>query len=144
VEAIEEEEVTIFNDDVKNQAACRPSGRYGESWDLFQPLFAENYLACKSSFQKRPFRFEMRKIMSLDKLFKGEFNPCLNQIRNRSAGHESRAKHVNLGGLKEGLLPKQQRRTQLHIIGVQQHCSTAVQQYIQCKRTMGNKIRKRQ
>jgi hypothetical protein len=45
VEAIEEEEVTIFNDDVKNQAACRPSGRYGESWDLFQPLFAENYPA---------------------------------------------------------------------------------------------------
>ena len=69
----------------------------------------------------------MRKIMSLDNLFKGEFNPCLNQIRNRSAGHESRAKHVNLGGLKEGLLPKQQRRTQLHIIGVQQ--GTAVLQY---------------
>ena len=45
VEAIEEEEVTIFNDDVKNQAACRPSGRYGENWDLFQPLFEENYPA---------------------------------------------------------------------------------------------------
>ena len=60
---------------------------------------------------------------------RGEFNPCLNQIRNRSAGHDSRAKHVNLGGLKEGLLPKQQRRTQLHIIAVQQHCSTAVLQY---------------
>jgi hypothetical protein len=45
VEAIEEEEVTIFNDDVKNQAAHRPSGRYWESWDLFRPNFAENYPA---------------------------------------------------------------------------------------------------
>ena len=70
----------------------------------------------------------MRKIVSLDKHFLG-----LNQIRNRSAGHESRAKHVNLGGLKEGLLPKQQRRTQLHIIAVQPtvqlYSSTAVIQY---------------
>ena len=46
VEAIEEEEeVTIFNDDVKNQAARRPDGRYGDDWDLFQPNFAENYPA---------------------------------------------------------------------------------------------------
>ena len=45
VEAIEEEEVTIFNDDVKNQAARRPDGRYGDGWDLFQPNFAENYPA---------------------------------------------------------------------------------------------------
>ena len=68
--------------------------------------------------------------MSLDKLFlEGEFKSCLNQIRNLSVRHESRAKHVNLGGLKEGLLPKQQRRTQLQIIAVQQHNSTAVLQY---------------
>ena len=47
VEAIEEEEeeVTIFNDDVKNQAAHRPGGRYGDGWDLFQPNFTENYPA---------------------------------------------------------------------------------------------------
>ena len=44
VEAIEEE-VTIFNDDVKNQAAHRPGRRYGEGWDLFQPNFTENYTA---------------------------------------------------------------------------------------------------
>ena len=45
VEAIEEEEVTIFNDDVKNQAAHRSSGRNGNGWDLFKPNFAENYQA---------------------------------------------------------------------------------------------------
>ena len=44
MEANEEEEVTIFNDDVKNQAAHRPSGRYGDGWDLSQPNFAENEL----------------------------------------------------------------------------------------------------
>ena len=73
VEAIEEEEVTIFNDDVKNQAARRPDGRYGDGWDWYQPNFSENYpantIACKSTVHQKPFRLEMRKNMSFKKHF---------------------------------------------------------------------------